>query len=238
MIDHVIKAIALSLDNGEKVYVGLNSIPAILGAFMARDFYGKTIRILGVAEADNPSEIKITPSTGNPFYVNETPILPTVESFDLAQKGKLDVMFLGPAQIDEETNVNLSVIGDYSKPKVRLPGGAATAYILPLVKKAILWNLKHSKSTLVKRVDFVTGSAKFSTNKVIVVTDLGVLEYSREDKKWYVKYVYPWSNFAKIVENTAFQVYNAIQGVIDVNEEEKNFITKLDPDDLRSSLEY
>jgi glutaconate CoA-transferase subunit B len=75
-------------------------------------------------------------------------------------------------------------------------------------------------------------------NKVIVVTNLGVLEYSREDKKWYVKYIYPWSNFAKIVENTAFQVYNAIQGVIDVNEEEKNFITKLDPDDLRSSLEY
>lgn len=238
MIDHVIKAIALSLNDGEKVYVGLNSIPALLGAFMARDFYGKKIRILGVAEADNPTEIKITPSTGNPFYVNDTPILPTIESFDLAQKGKLDVMFLGPAQIDEETNVNLSVIGDYYKPKVRLPGGAATAFILPLVKKAILWNLRHSKSTLVKRVDFATGSAKFSKNKVIVVTNLGVLEHSREDGKWYVKYVYPWSNFEKILENTGFQVYDKVLGVIDVNEEERKFISKLDPDDLRSSLEY
>ncbi len=238
MIDQVIKAIALNLESGETVYVGLNSIPAILGAFMARDLYNKKIRILGVAEADNPSNIRITPSTGNPFYVEDTPILPTVESFDLAQKGKLDVMFLGPAQIDEETNVNLSVIGNYFKPKVRLPGGAATAYILPLVKKAILWNLKHSKSTLVKRVDFVTGTAKFSNNKVIVTTNLGVLEYSREDKKWYVKYIYPWSDFNKIKENTGFDVYNAIQGVIDINEEEKKFINSLDPDNLRSALEY
>lgn len=238
MIDQVIKAIALNLENGETVYVGLNSIPAILGAFMARDFYGKKIRILGVAEADNPSNIRITPSTGSPFYVDDTPVLPTAESFDLAQKGKLDVMFLGPVQIDEETNVNLSVIGDYFKPKVRLPGGAATAYILPLVKKAILWNLKHNKSALVKRVDFATGTAKFSNNKVIVITNLGVLEYSREDKKWYVKYAYPWSNFDKIKENTAFDVYNAIHDIIDINEEEKKFINLLDPSNLRSYLEY
>lgn len=238
MIDHVIKAIALHLQDGERVYVGLNSIPALIGAFMARDYYKKSIKILGVAEAFEPGKIELSPSTGNPFLVDESIIMPTTESFDLAQKGKLDVMFLGPVQIDEETNVNLSVIGNYNLPKVRLPGGAATAFILPLVKKAILWNLHHSKRSLVKRVDFVTGSAKFSNNKVIVVTNLGVLEYSRNEKKWYVTYTYPWSDFQIIKDNTEFDIYPAIKGVIDVNENELNFIRSIDPYDLRLALEF
>ncbi|AWR97401.1 CoA-transferase subunit beta [Acidianus sulfidivorans JP7] len=238
MIDHVIKAIAMLIQDKESVYIGLNSIPALIGSFMARDFYKKDIKILGVAEAFNPDKIEISPSTGNPFFTQGSIILPTVEAFDLAQKGKLDIMFLGPVQIDEETNVNLSVIGNYESPKVRLPGGAATAYILPLVKKGILWNLKHSRNSLVKKVDFVTGTSKFSNNKIIVVTNLGVLEYCREEKKWYVTYVYPWSNFDIIRENTAFDVYPKVKETIDINEEEKRFIETIDPYGLRLALEY
>ncbi|MEM1629836.1 MAG: CoA-transferase subunit beta, partial [Saccharolobus sp.] len=54
IIDYVIKAISTLLDDGELVYIGLNSIPALIGSFMARDLYGKKIRIIGVAEAENP----------------------------------------------------------------------------------------------------------------------------------------------------------------------------------------
>jgi glutaconate CoA-transferase subunit B len=144
-VDYVVRAIAELLNDGELVYVGLNSGPAILGAFMARDLMKKDIDIVGVAEAFNPKSITLSPSTGDPFFLEGSPVMITVDSFDLAQKGELDVMFLGPAQIDEETNVNLTAIGDYERPKVKLPGGAATAYLMPLVKKMILWNLKHSK---------------------------------------------------------------------------------------------
>jgi len=236
-IDYVIKAISLKLEDGEKVYVGLNSIPAVIAAFMARDLYNKKMRILGVAEADNPKRIEISPSTGSPFFIEESAVMTTVDSFDLAQKGLLDVMFLGPAQIDEETNVNLSVIGDYFKPKVRLPGGAATAYIMPLVKKVILWNLKHSKKSLVKKVDFVTGSAKFSTNKVIVVTNLGVLEYDRDNKIWNITELYPFSNVKEIQDNTEFDVKAENPQVIALDKKEEEFIKNMDPYELRLALE-
>ena len=181
-VDYVIKAIALQIEDNELVYVGLNSIPALIGSFMARDLYGKKIKIIGVAEADNPKSVEVSPSTGNPFMVSETPVIITADAFDLAQKGKLDVMFLGPVQIDKETNVNLSVIGDYYNPKVRLTGGAATAFILPLVKKAILWNLKHSKRSLVERVDFITGTPKNAKNNVMIVTNIGVIKSERENQ--------------------------------------------------------
>jgi len=237
IVEHVAKAISLTLNDGEKVYIGLNSIPAVLGAFLARDVYKKKIRIIGVAEADNPSSVMITPSTGDPFYSESSPVMITADSFDLFQKGLLDVMFLGPAQIDEETNVNLSVIGNYERPKVRLTGGAATAYLMPLAKKVVLWNLKHSTKSLVKRVDFVTGTAKNSTNDVYVITNLGVMRYFRGEKKWSVDYIYPWSNCEEIKKNTGFDVYCEKPELVTVNENDIAFINKLDPYNIRSALE-
>ncbi|WP_338601955.1 CoA-transferase [Sulfolobus tengchongensis] len=237
-IDYVIKAISTLLEDGELVYVGLNSIPALIGTFMARDLYGKKIRILGVAEASNPVKVKLSPSTGDPFFVESSPVMITADSFDLAQKGKLDVMFLGPAQIDEETNVNLTAIGSYENPKVKLPGGAATAFILPLVRKAILWNLRHSKKSLVKKVDFISGTAKFSNNKVFLVTNLGILSYDRGNRKWYIDAVYPFSSYNQIVENTEFQVDRKdSERVIELTDEDVKFINSIDPYKLRSVLE-
>lgn len=237
IVEYVAKGIALLLENGEKVYVGLNSIPAILGVFLARDVYNKKIKIFGVAEAENPKTVTISPSTGDPFYSEESPIMITADSFDLFQKGLLDVMFLGPVQIDEETNVNLSVIGNYEKPKVRLTGGAATAYLMPLAKKVILWNLKHSPRSLVKKVDFVTGTAKYSNNNVILLTNLGIMKYNREMKKWEVTHVYPWSNCEEIIKNTSFGLICNKVTKVEITQEDIDFINKLDPFNLRSALE-
>ncbi|QKQ99145.1 CoA-transferase subunit beta [Metallosphaera tengchongensis] len=237
-IDYVIKAIASLLEDGELVYVGLNSGPALLGAFLARDMLKKDIDIVGVAEAFNPNSITFSPSTGSPFFLEGSPVMTTADSFDLAQKGKLDVMFLGPAQVDQETNVNLTGIGGYEKPSVKLPGGAATAYLMPLVKKMILWNLKHSKTTLVEKVDFVTGTAKHSGNRVYLVTNLGVMRYNRAKRKWEILYYYPWSEYEDFEKNTGFPFDVANGTVVLVREEEMAYLDKIDPYNLRSSLDF
>lgn len=237
-IDYVIKAMAELIDDYETVYVGLNSIPALLGAFLARDMMDKEIRIIGVAEADNPKSILLSPSTGDPFFLDGAPVMITADSFDLAQKGELDVMFLGPAQIDQETNVNLSAIGDFRRPSVKLPGGAATAYLMPLANKLILWNLKHSKNTLVNRVDFVTGTAKYSNNKVFLVTNLAVLRFDRERKKWMVKAVMPWATPENIIQNTGFPVEIESTRIVTLYYDEIEYLDMLDPSNLRTALEF
>ena len=48
--------------------------------------------------------------------------VPEIFSYWL-QGGRIDVGFLGAAQIDAFGNLNSTVIGDYDRPKVRLPGG-------------------------------------------------------------------------------------------------------------------
>ncbi|BBG23555.1 hypothetical protein IC006_0839 [Sulfuracidifex tepidarius] len=232
-VDYAIKAISSLLHDGNRVYVGLNSLPALLGSLMARDFYHKNLKILGVAEADNPSLESVTASTGDPFMVKSSPVMITADSFDMIQKGLLDVIFLGPVQIDKDTNVNLSVIGDYRQPKVRLTGGAATAYVMPLVKKVILWNLKHSKRSLVEKVDFITGTARYSNNDVFVVTDLGVIRFLRGEDEWEITSVYDFTSIDEIKNNTSFPLRSDQPKVISLSEDEENFISQLDPYSLR-----
>ena len=55
-------------------------------------------------------------------------VIPLPEIFsDYLQAGRVDVGFLGAAQIDRFGNLNSTVIGPYGKPKTRLPGaGGAT----------------------------------------------------------------------------------------------------------------
>ena len=76
--------------------------------------------------------------------------------FDLAARGRLDTAFLSGVQIDGAGRINMSVIGDFARPTVRLPGGAGSAALMPRAKRTILWRTKHDPRVFVERLDFVT----------------------------------------------------------------------------------
>ena len=88
------------------------------------------------------------------------------------QGGRIDVGFLGAAQIDSRGNLNSTVIGDYDRPKVRLPGGGGAPEIATSVENVFVM-LRHSKRTFVPELDFTTS---VGDNVRVVVTDLGILE--------------------------------------------------------------
>ena len=87
---------------------------------------------------------------------------PLMEVFDLSMRGGLDVAFLSGVQFDNRGGVNASVIGDYQKPKVRLPGGAGSAVLIPTAKRAIIWRTKHDTRTFCDHLDFVTARGNVS----------------------------------------------------------------------------
>src|SRR5215211_8766236 len=88
------------------------------------------------------------------------------------QGGRIDVGFLGAAQIDRFGNLNSTVIGDYDRPKVRLPGAGGAPEIARSCRE-ILVVLRQSPRTFVERLDFVSSSGERVS---AVITDLGVLE--------------------------------------------------------------
>ncbi|MGZ4389430.1 MAG: CoA-transferase subunit beta [Gaiellaceae bacterium] len=88
------------------------------------------------------------------------------------QGGRIDVGFLGAAQIDRRGNLNSTVIGDYEHPTVRLPGAGGAPEIATSVRDVFVM-LRQSPRAFVERLDFVSS---VGTKVRVVVTDLGILE--------------------------------------------------------------
>jgi glutaconate CoA-transferase subunit B len=101
---------------------------------------------------------------GNPFTEGSR------ELFDLAGQGRIDVFFLGGAQIDGEGNINL-----VRAEGRRFPGSFGSAFMYQVVKRTILFREEHSPRVLVPKVEFIsargdpaallTGEALFSWQK-------------------------------------------------------------------------
>ncbi|MBV9281857.1 MAG: CoA-transferase subunit beta, partial [Chloroflexi bacterium] len=102
------------------------------------------------------------------------------------QPGRIDVGFLGAAQIDRYGNINTTVIGSYDRPKVRLPGAGGAPEIAASTGEVIVI-VRQSPRTFVERLDFITsvGHGGEGVNRhalgfrgagpAIVITDLGIL---------------------------------------------------------------
>jgi len=100
-------------------------------------------------------------------------VVSVVEMFDYwIGPGRVQVAFLGAAQVDRHANLNSTVIGDYEQPKTRLPGaGGAPEIALGCPEVVVI--APHSPRTFVEQLDFRTTSGRHTT---AVITDLGVLE--------------------------------------------------------------
>lgn len=103
--------------------------------------------------------------------------------FDLAQQGRLGLFFLSGAQIDRRANINLIAIGDYDRPRVRLPGGAGSAMLYLESGRSCLFVRHQSARSLVEKVDFVTAPGGGPTEDrrggpCRLVTDLAVFDYT------------------------------------------------------------
>lgn len=86
--------------------------------------------------------------------------------------GRVQVAFLGAAQVDPRANLNSTVIGDYDRPRTRLPGAGGAPEIATGCEEVVVL-ASHTPRTFVERLDFrTTTGARTSA----VITDLGVLE--------------------------------------------------------------
>ncbi|HWA94015.1 MAG TPA: CoA-transferase subunit beta [Terracidiphilus sp.] len=133
------------------------------------------------------------------------------------QGGRVDVGFLGAAQLDRFANINTTVVGPYEKPKVRLPGAGGAPEISSSAKEVLIV-VKHSKKTLVEKLDFVT-SVGFLTGgdareraglkgkgPVAVITDLCILRPDVQTRELKVASIHPGVERATIAANTGWQI--------------------------------
>jgi glutaconate CoA-transferase, subunit B len=131
------------------------------------------------------------------------------------QGGRIDLGFLGAAQIDRFANINTTVIGDYHKPSVRLPG-AGGAPEIAVSSKEVLITLRQNKRAFTEKLDFVTSGGHFSggdsrtkmglpgKGPTAVITDLGILTPDPATKELTLTSLHPGVTVDRAVEATGW----------------------------------
>lgn len=136
----------------------------------------------------------------------------------MLQRGAVDTCFIGGAQIDKYGNINSTVIGDYYRPKVRLPGSGGANDLASLCWNSICMTA-HSPKRFVEEVDFVTTPGYLSgpgareetglppdAGPLYVITDLCIMGFENESKCMIVESIHPDVEREDILRNTGFEL--------------------------------
>jgi len=151
--------------------------------------------------------------------------------------GKVDIEFIRAAQIDMFGNINTSVIGNYYKPKVKLPGSAGHYDFCSTYKKVIVYMPKHNKNTFVKKVDFIAGAGfldGYESRERLgikgggpykVISNLGVFGFDSYSKRMKILSLHPYVELQEVIDNTDFELlFNRVEKTIPPTEEELRLI--------------
>ncbi|MBK8989418.1 MAG: CoA-transferase subunit beta [Chloroflexi bacterium] len=140
----------------------------------------------------NPARLPL--SIGDPTLVSGAKSVVSMADLFMyyLQGGLVDVALLGGAQIDRYGNLNTTVIGDYARPKVRLPGSGGACEIAINAQK-ILMIMRLKGRAFVDKLDFVTspghldgGDARQRAGlpgegPTLVITDRALFDFANPD---------------------------------------------------------
>jgi len=133
------------------------------------------------------------------------------------QGGRITIGFLGGAQVDRFGNLNSTVIGDYARPAVRLPGGGGAPEIAACCRRTFIV-MRHSRRAFVDRLAFVTtlghgptgqerrGLGLTTEGPVLLVSDLCVMRPHPGTNELQVTSLHPGVRREQVIEQTGWPV--------------------------------
>lgn len=215
-------AAARALREARSVFIGVGR-PST-AAILAREIYNPELVLVyesGTIGA-KPRHIPLSIGGGELAETADA-IVSVVEMFNYwIGPGRIDVAFLGAAQVDRHANLNSTVIGDYDRPKVRLPGAGGAPEIAAACGEVVIV-VPHSRRTLVERLDFLTtvgfGDGPGARERLgfrgrgptAVITDLGVLEPDPESKQLVLTQLHPGVTVEDAREATGWALEVAVR---------------------------
>jgi len=161
----------------------------------------------------------------------------------LGNIGYYDYGFLGAAQIDQYGNINTTVIGDWSKPKVRLPGSGGANDVGSFCWRTIVI-MRQDKRRFVPKVDYITTPGYLTgpgarekaglpagTGPYRVITQLGVYGFDEKTKRMMLLSVHPGVTIEQVKENTGFELIipDEVGETEPPTEEELKILREIDP---------
>ncbi len=164
-------AAARELRDGEVCFVGIGLPSTAANLARGRHAPGVVLIYESGTIGSKPTRLPLSIGDGDLAETADS-VVPVPEIFNYwLQGGRVDVGFLGAAQIDRRGNLNSTVIGPYDAPKVRLPGAGGAPEIAALAGRVITI-VRQSPRTFVDELDFKTS---LGAEDQVVITDLGIL---------------------------------------------------------------
>ena len=193
---------ARELRDGEVVFVGIG-LPN-LACNLARATHAPHLVLIYESGAVGAVPERLPVSIGDPALVTGSlMVCGMADVFQLIlQNGRIEVGFLGGAQVDRYGNINTTVIGPYARPKVRLPGSGGAAEIAIHARRTLIV-AKLDPRAFPERVDFITSPGQKSgarhrrelsmpgAGPVKVITDKGILEADETTGEMVLGALYP-----------------------------------------------
>jgi len=142
--------------------------------------------------------------------------VPQIFSYWL-QAGRVDVGFLGAAQLDKFGNINTTVVGDYDHPKVRLPGAGGAPEIAASAKQTFIM-LRQTPRAFVDELDFRTSVGNHSggtsrrdlgmsgAGPTAIITDIGVLRPDADSGEFVLMELHPGRTTDEAIAATGWQL--------------------------------
>ena len=193
---------ARELRDGEVVFVGIG-LPN-LACNLARATHAPNLVLVYESGAVGAVPERLPVSIGDPALVTGSLMVCGMADVfqSLLQNGRIEVGFLGGAQVDRWANINTTVVGSYGHPDVRLPGSGGAAEIAIHARRTLVVS-RLSRRAFPERVDFVTSPGhRFrgrsraelgmpGAGPVKVVTDKAVLEADPDSGELVLAGLYP-----------------------------------------------
>ena len=228
--------------DGENVFGG-TGLP-LLAALLAKETHAPNANLIseaGFIDA-RPKNVPLSVADSR-YYYGCSAAIGLIETLGfILQGGRIDVGFLGAAQIDEYGNLNTSYIGSFEQPKVRLPGSGGGNDIASSAKRLIIM-MTHDKRKFVKKLDYMTspghlegpGSREkwglIGGGPEVVITDMCQMDFDPKTLKIRLMSVHPGYTVDDILDNVMFDliVPDEVPVTPEPTEEQIRIMHKLDP---------
>jgi len=233
--DRLVVEMARCIADGDVVATGVASALPMLAVALARATHAPRLRYINCVGAVDPVVSAASPTSVDPRLLERcegTVSLPDL--FDRARRGGIDLMFLGAAQVDAAGRTNSTCIGEFHRPRVKLPGPAGSSSMRPYLAKVVITVSRHSPRSLVERVDFCTTAASPRNSATTVLTDRA--RFRLDGDRLRVVSRAAGVSPEDLRSSTAFAIEDGGETAAGPTRAETDALHRLDPDGIRRRM--
>jgi acyl CoA:acetate/3-ketoacid CoA transferase beta subunit len=214
--EYMAVAASQEIKDGETAFIG-TGLPMV-AAYLAKATHAPTVNLVFESGIIDPAPLELASGVGDYRLVyGSTKTAGTFYALSLLQQGKIDIGFLGTAEIDRYGNLNSTVIGPYIRPRVRLPGSGGANDIASMAKRFVVI-CRVDRKRFVEKLNYLTtpgfltgpGAREAAglpgAGPVRVITDLGILGFDPVTKQMQIEQCFPGITPDRIEQNIGFEI--------------------------------